>query len=179
MLDEDKEEEAKPVSNYTIMLPNTGPMLTVFSKDLYFLNMAYDTANMSIISFQHGAVLVYKRDVISTGYNSICKLKDTTNDRMASCHAEAMAVINALMKMGNKIHSRNLSLYVTRRTKSGKFGESSPCTHCTEIMQKYKIGTLVYTTYTGDVIKKKLKDYVPRKGARVTVRNRYTWNSNK
>lgn len=181
----DKSTQTHQQNQTIITQPKPKPSL--FKKDYYYISLAFDIASKSSLNFQHGSIIVYKNNIISSGYNTISKTIKTkkTYQKMASCHAEMMAVNNAFEKLGNKIYGKNLCLYVTRKTNSGKFGESSPCLHCTQLMSDYNINTVVYTTTSGDINKIKLKDYVPKKAARVKKsivingKERFTWSGGK
>lgn len=99
----------------------------------YILEEALMEADKSAMRQKHGAVVVYKNQVIARGHNYSLPIQ-TCNKR--SVHAEQ----DALKKAFKVINQPNLPIYlvVVRRHLKDKeeFRNSKPCQKCTEYINK-------------------------------------------
>jgi deoxycytidylate deaminase len=93
--------------------------------------------------WQHriGAVLCQKGKIISTGANSF-----KTHKLMGfkTLHGEIQALIGVRYR-----DLRGSVLFVSRISRQGKIGMSKPCSTCENILRKYGIKKVFYTTSTG------------------------------
>jgi deoxycytidylate deaminase len=107
-----------------------------------FLNKAAEIAENSEMQHKHGAVIVYKNKIISTGFNYLC---DYLNDNY-SIHAEVSA-INKLLY--NKKILELCDIYVVRIAPAiynNCLKNSKPCKSCTNIIKKYNLRNIYYST---------------------------------
>ena len=102
-----------------------------------FIEEAEISALKSDMNFNHGAVLIHRGKILSTGYNYYHDYKFNSNYR-ESVHAEVSAINNAL----KKIHASELKkceLVIIRVNKQGEHLNSKPCCHCERIINKFNI----------------------------------------
>jgi deoxycytidylate deaminase len=111
----------------------------------YFLNIASKIAMKSVMNHKHGAIVVYKNKIISSGYNYYF------GDN--SIHAE----IAAITKINKKFKKclPECELYVVR-IGTNKLNHlmkySKPCHRCQCFIEKRKIGQIYYSTnYSYDI----------------------------
>jgi len=107
-----------------------------------FLNKAAEIAIKSEMQQKHGAVIVYKNKIIATGFNYIC---DYLHDNY-SIHAEVSA-INKLLY--NKKLLELCDIYVVRIAPAiynNCLKNSKPCKSCTNIIKKYNLRNIYYST---------------------------------
>lgn len=102
-----------------------------------FIEEAEISALKSDMNFNHGAVLIHRGKIISTGYNYYHEYKFNSNYR-ESVHAEVSAINNAL----KKIHASELKkceLVIIRVNRQGEHLNSKPCCHCEKFINKFNI----------------------------------------
>jgi deoxycytidylate deaminase len=111
----------------------------------YYFNISANIAKNSNMFQKHGAVIVYKKTIIGTGYNSYTyNCKNTF-----SIHAEIIAINNAV-KNYNKEILCDSKLYIVRiapETKSDNLLKySKPCLNCQKYINKFNIKKIYYST---------------------------------
>jgi|TARA_B110000093_G_scaffold24632_1_gene23508 deoxycytidylate deaminase len=111
----------------------------------YYFNISANIAKNSNMFQKHGAVIVYKKTIIGTGYNSYTyNCKNTF-----SIHAEIIAINNAV-KNCNKEILCDSKLYIVRiapETKSDNLLKySKPCLNCQKYINKFNIKKIYYST---------------------------------
>ena len=109
-------------------------------KNDHYLKMAAEVAKKSTMTQKHGCVIVYKKKIIATGYNTM------PNMFQNSLHAE----INALNKVKNKQYLlKDADLYVVRigtDSFDNVLKYSKPCDNCSKQIQMNKIRRVFYST---------------------------------
>lgn len=120
----------------------------ISSRQNYYLYIASQIALKSEMKQKHGAVLVYKKDIISTGYNYMYSTY--------SIHAEVAAI--ASLKGKDKEILSECELYVVRigpKKLSNILKYSKPCIACQNYIKKNFVKKTFYSTnYNYDEIKK-------------------------
>jgi deoxycytidylate deaminase len=105
-----------------------------------YLQIAAEVAKKSPMMHKHGCVIVYKKQIIATGYNTM----PTMFER--SIHAE----IHALNKVKNKQYLlKDSDLYIVRigtNSFDNVLKYSKPCDHCTRCINQFKIRKVYYST---------------------------------
>jgi deoxycytidylate deaminase len=105
------------------------------------------------------AAVVYKNNIIATGTNSLkthpFQAKYGKTDKSICLHAEIAAIKSALRCVSVE-DMKDMDLYVLRVKKSGPRGPdvramALPCEGCMRAIVEFEIGTVYYTTDTGDV----------------------------
>lgn len=121
-------------------------------KHKYYLDIAASVAINSPMSHKHGAVIVHKKKIISTGYNYFF----TQLTKNYSIHAE-VAAINSLKGKMKDILSE-CELYIVRIgpvNYQDILKYSKPCLKCQDYINKYEIKKTYYSTnYNYDNITK-------------------------
>lgn len=111
----------------------------------YYFDIAANIAKNSNMFQKHGAVIVYKKTIISTGYNSY-SYNSKTN---FSIHAEIVAINNAI-KNSNKELLSDSKLYIVRIAPESKskyiLKYSKPCLNCQKYINKFNIKKIFYST---------------------------------
>jgi tRNA(Arg) A34 adenosine deaminase TadA len=107
-----------------------------------------------------GAVLTYKNEVISVGFNSDKKHTVATiysrNKEAIYPHAEIMAIHNASKKLDIK-DFRHCTLYVARvkresaKSKGFVKGMAKPCSGCEKAIKAFGIKRVYWTTDNGEI----------------------------
>lgn len=115
----------------------------------YFVEIQ-EIAKKSPMNHKCGALLIYQNKIIAFGFNKYTRNYLTSSlenhkDMKHSIHAEEMCIINALKKYSIDI-IKNSTLIVFKFTKSGNLINSVPCKSCTDIICKYKIKRIFYST---------------------------------
>jgi len=109
-------------------------------KNYHYLKIAAEVAKKSTMTQKHGCVIVYKKKIIATGYNTM------PNMFQNSLHAE----INALNKVKNKQYIlKEADLYVVRigtDSFDNVLKYSKPCDNCSKQIQMNKIRRVFYST---------------------------------
>lgn len=103
-----------------------------------FLLKAIDIAKTSRCRYRHGAVVVSNGQVVSMATNKIVGDPEKAW-RKAHIHAE----IAALTAAGQR--AIGATLYVARVNAQGLTRDSKPCKKCEGFIEKYKIGSVIYT----------------------------------
>jgi len=109
------------------------------NRQQYYMNIASKVAMKSVMNHKHGAILVYKKEIIASGYNYY--------HGENSVHAE----VAAITKM-NKKYKRCLpdcELYVVRigaNDLSDMLKYSKPCHNCQCFIEKKKVRQTFYST---------------------------------
>ena len=111
----------------------------------YYFDIAANIAKNSNMFQKHGAVIVYKKTIIATGYNSY-SYNSKTN---FSIHAEIVAINNAI-KNSNKELLSDSKLYIVRIAPESKskyiLKYSKPCLNCQKYINKFNIKKIFYST---------------------------------
>lgn len=105
-------------------------------KQNYYLNIASEIALKSNMSQKHGAIIVYKKEIIAIGYNYYYN--------SYSIHAEVSAISKLKGIEKNKLI--NCELYVVRigsKSLNNILKYSKPCSNC----QKYILKNMIKKTY--------------------------------
>lgn len=87
-----------------------------------------------------GAVLVYKGNVVSAGYNQL-KTHPKSTHPYKSTHAELAVILNSKLN-----DLSGCDMYIYRQKKDGSLGLSKPCTYCTKLLKMYNVRNVYYTT---------------------------------
>jgi len=109
---------------------------------LDYLQVCKEIANKSVCHYKHGAILVYKKNIIARGYNDEL-YKFPLPVGSFSIHAEA----NVIRQIDNKYRKKileNCVLYVVRINKNGQLMNSKPCNNCQKLIDKYNL-TVVHS----------------------------------
>lgn len=114
------------------------------SKQSYYFNYASNIALNSNMFQKHGAIIIYKKNILSSGSNSY------SNKRCNfSIHAEINA-INNFIKKYDKSLLQKCELYVVRIGPSNNNNSilkySKPCINCQKIINKFNIPKIYYST---------------------------------
>jgi len=107
-----------------------------------FLSKAAEIALKSNMLQKHGAIIVYKNNIIATGYNEIC---DYMNSNY-SIHAEVAAISKLFY---NKKILEYCDIYVVRiasATFDNCLKNSKPCKSCSNFIKKYNLKNIYYST---------------------------------
>jgi len=120
-------------------------VITLKLHQKYYFNIAANIAKSSNMFQKHGAIIVYKKNIIASGYNSY----SYNNKKHFSIHAEIIAINNAI-KSYNKEIVRDSKLYIVRiapETKSEYLLKySKPCLNCQKYINKFNIKKIFYST---------------------------------
>lgn len=129
------------LSKYEYLLSNN--YSSYKNKHQTFLDKAASYAKNSNLNHKHGCIIVYDKEIISTGYNK--KNNSLTN---YSIHAEVDAINNLNKKYKNKRIMNNASLYVVR-IRNGINDDclkmSKPCLNCAKKIMKLGIKNVYYS----------------------------------
>jgi deoxycytidylate deaminase len=109
-------------------------------KNENFLKIAAEIAKKSTMTQKHGCVIVHKKSVIATGYNTMPSMFNH------SLHAE----INAINKVKNRQYLlKDCDLYIVRigpDSLDNVLKYSKPCPNCTRCILNCKIRRVFYST---------------------------------
>ena len=109
-------------------------------KNEYFLRMAADVARKSSMLHKHGCVIVHKKRIIASGYNTMPDMFSN------SLHAE----MNALNKLKNKPNIlRESDMYIVRigtNSHNNVLKYSKPCEECRKRIIENKVRKVYYST---------------------------------
>lgn len=83
-----------------------------------------------------------RNKIVAQGWNQP-KSHTLSNSYNKHRHAE----FDAIMKSRENL--RNCSIYVYRETKDGSLGNSRPCIYCLELLRKYGINKMYFTSEHG------------------------------
>jgi tRNA(Arg) A34 adenosine deaminase TadA len=118
--------------------------------DERYINFAIEEAQKSNVGSRHGCVAVASGKIIARGCNSDRTIsRDGLIGNMCSCHAE----IDVLRKCLKRKLSKKISLYIVRITLDNRITSSMPCVECYKQMNKFSIRTIIYSDYSGRLIK--------------------------
>jgi deoxycytidylate deaminase len=130
----------------------------MLNRDIKFMQFAKRLAidNYGVRNrFKLAALLVYKRDVISIGLNTMrthpMQKKYSRNDESIYLHAEVNCIINALNHL-NKNDLHKSTMYIARvkkpKPRSAEWidGNAHPCEGCCSAIEAFGIHRIVYTT---------------------------------
>ena len=102
------------------------------------LEYALEVASESKCRHKHGAVVVYRGQVVATATNQ--RVGDPEDGwRKAHIHAEHAALLAA----GNKAYGAKV--YVARLSRTGRPAESKPCRRCERLLEKFGVVTVIWT----------------------------------
>lgn len=105
-----------------------------------YMRIAAEVAKKSSMIQKHGCVIVYKKKIIATGYNTMPTMFNN------SLHAE----INAMNKVKNKQYLlKDAELYVVRigtDSFNNVLKYSKPCENCRKKIEQNKIRKVYYST---------------------------------
>lgn len=111
----------------------------------YYFEIAANIARNSDMFQKHGAVIVYKKTIIATGFNSYL-FNNKTNFSM---HAEIVAINNVIKNYNKDILSES-KLYIVRIAPESKSKNilkySKPCLNCQKYINKFNIKKIFYST---------------------------------
>lgn len=117
------------------------------SKQSYYFNFASNIALNSNMFQKHGAIIIYKKNILSSGFNSYSNYIKCN----FSIHAEINA-INNFIKKYDKYLLEKCELYVVRISHSNDnknntfLKYSKPCINCQKIINKFNIPKIYYST---------------------------------
>lgn len=108
----------------------------------YYLNISADLAKQSNMFQKHGAIIVYKKNIIGKGYNIFTNQAKNNY----SMHAEIVAINNATKKRINKDILSKSELFVVRISNCNVLKYSKPCINCQKYINKFNIRKTYYST---------------------------------
>jgi pyrimidine deaminase RibD-like protein len=103
-----------------------------------YITKAVALAATSRCRYQHGAVIVYRGQIIASGVNKIVN-DQTKGWRRSHVHAE----VAALLEAGPR--AAGATMYVARLSADGTPVNSEPCKKCKRYLEKYKVGNVFWT----------------------------------
>lgn len=135
--------------------------LDIGTKDIYFINKAKDIAAMSDYRpYRLGAIAVYKKHIISVGFNSSSKTHPLQKiwDRERHFNNNANRYFPSLLHA--EIHCLSqikpfdvdfskVCLYIARIKRDGSSGMARPCPACFGYIKNLGIRNIYYTTDKG------------------------------
>lgn len=96
-----------------------------------------------------GAVLVKGNRLIASGYNQIRGHRSLRSNHWDNAlHAEMHCLLNALKSVSIEDIAGS-TMFVSRIKRDGSTGLALPCDNCFEILQKFRIRRIIFTTETG------------------------------
>lgn len=134
--------------------------ITMFQKHIKFFNVAKSAAELSNHrDVSIGSIIVYKRNVVSVGYNQSYKthplqkhydqFRDFDHEKSTGLiHAEIDAIIKARRVLDNTEFVK-ATIYVYRVLKTGEYGMCRPCGGCMAAIKDTGITNVFYTTPNG------------------------------
>ena len=111
------------------------------SRQNYYLDIAANVALSSVMNHKHGAVIVYKKNIIAVGYNH-CNSKSNL-----SIHAEVSAI--SQLKGKDKNILPECDMYVVRiapKKYENMLKYSKPCINCQHYICKKNLKKTYYST---------------------------------
>lgn len=108
----------------------------------YYLSIAADIAKQSNMFQKHGAIVVYKKNIISKG----CNIFTNQFRNNYSMHAEIVAINNAIKKNISKDILNKSELFVVRISNCNILKYSKPCINCQKYIKKFSIKKTYYST---------------------------------
>lgn len=124
-------------------------------RDFHYFKIAKAVSKTSTFDrIRIGCIIVYKKEILSAGVNvkKSHPMQKKYNSLRFNCqpeyhhylHAEMRAIINA-----GKDNLSGACIYVYREDKRGNLAPSRPCNACMEVIKKYGIKKIFYTTEDG------------------------------
>ncbi len=111
--------------------------------------LAIKQAKRSSFKQQLGATLSKGKRILGVGFNETNRnTKHWTQYWEGSIHAEEAAILQAVKKHGIS-ELRNSTLHVVRLSKSGNLAMAKPCSHCQELLRRFQIKKVLYSTEDG------------------------------
>ena len=114
----------------------------------YYFDIAAKIARNSNMFQKHGAVIVYKKNIISTGFNSY----NFNSKNNFSIHAEIVAINNAIKNKYKEVLKYS-KLYIVRIApdsydcnNNNILKYSKPCINCQKYINKFNIEKIYYST---------------------------------
>lgn len=113
----------------------------ITKKHEFFMEKAAEIALKSSMQQKHGAVIVYKNNIIGSGFNYNCSYMSNNY----SIHAEVAAISQIF-------YDKNLlklcDIYVVRISPAFNncLKNSKPCKNCTNFIKKYNLRNTYYST---------------------------------
>ena len=129
--------------------------MEISKREKTFFKSAKTVSELSDHKFKIGCVIVDKHRIISSGCNSDTKchpiqreidLKHFNVECLGKLHAEAASII-PLLKYN--VDLSRATLYTYREHKDGTPANARPCIRCMELIKKYGIRKIKYTTNDG------------------------------
>jgi len=105
-----------------------------------YIEVAKKLSMKSKMNHGHGCVLVYRKKIISVGYNDY----SFQNIKKFSMHAEANAILSAL-KMGYGGILCDCKMYVIRIGPNDTLKYSKPCRNCCKYIAKHNISKVFWS----------------------------------
>jgi deoxycytidylate deaminase len=111
--------------------------------------IAIKQAKRSSFKQQLGATLSKGKRILGVGYNETNRnTKHWTQYWEGSIHAEEAAILQAIKEHGIS-ELRNSTLHVVRIAKSGQLAMAKPCAHCEELLRRFQVKKVLYSTTHG------------------------------
>lgn len=133
--------EGKNKDNYNDIIDIPQSMKVINKKHHLFLSQAYEVAKKSNMLQKHGAIIVYRNEIIASGCNYMCN--HLYNNY--SIHAEISAISQMFY---NKKLLEYCDIYVVRisNTYENCLRNSKPCKNCSNFIKKYNLRNAYYST---------------------------------
>lgn len=128
-------------------------------KDQLLISGAISEAENSPVLMRHGCVASKNGKIIARGYNHYRTYsRDNIINNTCTCHAEC-DVLRKLVNNGVK-NLNKVTFYIARINRRGEIRSSAPCIDCYNMLVKYDVKKIVYTTDNG-IQKTQLKNFIP------------------
>lgn len=132
-------------------LPSTSPLLrcqevemVITGADIRWLRLALQQAEKANHpKWKVGAVVVRGGSVVGQGFNRYRNSPANVHHQDVSYHAEDVA----LRRAGD--NASGSTIYVARLTMGGDLGLAKPCLRCQELLDRYNVHTVVWTSPAG------------------------------
>ena len=128
--------------------------------NIRYFNIAREISKLSPFKkIKLGCVVVYKKDILSVGYNSYKtnplmkeldkERYDVEEDYNYHCHS-LHAEVSALIKIRHlDIDFKKVIVYTYRESRTGALRMSRPCKSCAKLIRDLGIRKMCYSTDTG------------------------------
>jgi deoxycytidylate deaminase len=111
--------------------------------------IAVKQANKSLFKQRLGATITKGKRILGVGHNEVNRnTKHWAQYWEGSIHAEEAALLQAVKQHG-VLELRNSTLHVVRLSKSGHLAMAKPCHHCQELLLRFQIKKVLYSTKDG------------------------------
>lgn len=132
--------------------------MVITGADIRWLRTALQQAEKATHpKWRVGAVVVRGGSVVGQGSNRYRNSPANVGHRDVSYHAEDVA----LRRAGE--NSSGSTIYVARLTMGGDLGLAKPCSRCQELLDKYNVHTVVWSSPTG-ISKARISDLASKDG---------------